>query len=333
MAAENFEHCLAFTLHYEGGLSNDPRDPGGRTQEGVTQLTYSTWLAHKGRQNADVARISNADRDAIYREEYWDRIHGDRLRLGEDLVVFDFAVNSGPHRAVEFWNNAGGLQATAVDVINKISAKRLSFLQSLKTWRFFGPGWSKRVIACHQKALAMAAAPLPVPPVPTPIPPSPIPPPPSPVPPAPPRPVPVPGTIATVLDQLLAIQASCEAELTRVGHEKAVIDHAITELATIRLTPGTVPQIPDDQLTMKPKKVKEMLGTNWKTNTAGIATLFGAASAILTSIGKGQIPDPTELSIIISAITTGVGLLAAKDKNVTGGDVPQTNEAKRRVSA
>ena len=40
-----------------------------------------------------------AERDEIYRNEYWNAVNGDRLRAGEDLCVFDFAVNSGPARA------------------------------------------------------------------------------------------------------------------------------------------------------------------------------------------------------------------------------------------
>ena len=49
MTAENFQACLAFTLKYEGGKSNDPRDPGGRTMEGVTQATYDA--SHKKRHS------------------------------------------------------------------------------------------------------------------------------------------------------------------------------------------------------------------------------------------------------------------------------------------
>jgi lysozyme family protein len=30
MASDNFQECLAFVLKYEGGKSDDLRDPGGR---------------------------------------------------------------------------------------------------------------------------------------------------------------------------------------------------------------------------------------------------------------------------------------------------------------
>jgi hypothetical protein len=99
MTAENFQVCLAFALKYEGGRSNDPRDPGGRTMEGVMQATYDAYRVKKGVGRADVYTISAAERDEIYRKEYWDLIKGDGLRSGEDLCVFDFAVNSGVARA------------------------------------------------------------------------------------------------------------------------------------------------------------------------------------------------------------------------------------------
>jgi hypothetical protein len=74
-----------------------------------------------------------------------------------------------------------------------------------------------------------------------------------------------------------------------------------------------------------------MFGTNWQTNVSGFATLLGAAASVAASIGKKQMPDETQLGIIFAAISTGVGLLQAKDKNVTGGTVPATKEAQRRV--
>ena len=47
MAAGNFEACLKFVLQFEGGFVNNPKDPGGPTNLGVTQATLSGFL---GRQ-------------------------------------------------------------------------------------------------------------------------------------------------------------------------------------------------------------------------------------------------------------------------------------------
>ncbi len=156
MTTENFQACLAFTLKYEGGKSNDPHDPGGRTNQGVTQATYDAYRVKKALGRKDVFTMEAAERDDIYRDGYWNAVNGDRLRAGEDLCVFDLAVNSGPARAKSFWARSGGARAPVDDVIHKICAARLSFLHALRTWRYFGAGWGRRVAACEARAIRMA---------------------------------------------------------------------------------------------------------------------------------------------------------------------------------
>ena len=43
LAADNFDTCLAFTLKAEGGYSDNPADPGGPTNMGITLATYRQW--------------------------------------------------------------------------------------------------------------------------------------------------------------------------------------------------------------------------------------------------------------------------------------------------
>jgi hypothetical protein len=40
---DNFDTCLAFTLKEEGGYSDNPADPGGATNMGITLATYRQW--------------------------------------------------------------------------------------------------------------------------------------------------------------------------------------------------------------------------------------------------------------------------------------------------
>ena len=40
---DNFDACLAFTLKEEGGYSDNPADPGGATNMGITLATYRQW--------------------------------------------------------------------------------------------------------------------------------------------------------------------------------------------------------------------------------------------------------------------------------------------------
>lgn len=158
MASGNFENCLPIILRFEGGRSNDPADPGGRTNKGITQRTYDAYRGAKGEPHADVYSIADAEVADCYRKNYWDAVNGDSLRPGEDLVVFDFAVNSGPAHALHVWKalTAGGGLTELSATIEAVCSNRLAFMRSLSTWPHFGPGWARRVAQVQQYGLAMA---------------------------------------------------------------------------------------------------------------------------------------------------------------------------------
>ena len=60
---------------------------------------------------------------------------------------------------------------------------------------------------------------------------------------------------------------------------------------------------------------------SWKTTVAGIVTIIVAVgNAVLTYLKTGTLPD---FGILIAAVTAGIGLIKAKDANVTGGTVQQ----------
>jgi lysozyme family protein len=145
LSTENYAACLRIILQNEGGYVNNPKDPGGETNYGITKRTARD---HGYTGNMHDIPMSVVER--IYRESYWKGC--DALPAGVDLCVFDFAVNSGPGRA---W----GVYKTA-KTINGICDERLRFLRGLSTWATFGKGWAKRVELVRKKALAMAAAPV-----------------------------------------------------------------------------------------------------------------------------------------------------------------------------
>ena len=169
MAAGNFEKCLAFTLQFEGGFVNNPKDPGGPTNLGVTQATLTGFL---GRQAsiADVKALTPDTVAPIYKQKYWDLIGGDDLPVGIDLAVFDFGVHSGPSRGVVGLQRALSIAddgkigpitiaaATKADpktTVNAICDGRLAFLQQLTVFKSFGPGLTSRVTKCRAAALSM----------------------------------------------------------------------------------------------------------------------------------------------------------------------------------
>lgn len=154
MAASNFPACMRAVLKYEGGKVDDPRDPGGRTNQGVTQRTYNDWRRSRALLPMDVYKMADSERDAIYRRLYWDAVGGDMLGVGFDLVVFDAAVNSGVGRALKW--RAGVKALRLLPAINAYCDKRLHFLQRLTTWHIYRRGWSRRVADVRARAKLMA---------------------------------------------------------------------------------------------------------------------------------------------------------------------------------
>ena len=188
----NFKPSLAAVLVHEGGYSNHPKDPGGATMKGVTQRVYDAYRRNAGKDQQSVARISDAEIEAIYYQQYWMAVRADNLPAGLDYAVFDYAVNSGPSRAIKHLQEVLGVTADGImgnvtiaaanaadprSTIAKLCDRRMRFLQGLGTWDTFGKGWSRRVSELRAKAIDMAekapAAPVNVPKLPEPPPPKP----------------------------------------------------------------------------------------------------------------------------------------------------------------
>ena len=97
----NFNKCLEIVLHHEGGYVNHPKDPGGMTNMGVTKRVYEEWVGYSVSENT-MQNLKEEDVAPIYKNNYWDRVKGDQLPNGLDLVVFDFGVNAGTGRAAKY---------------------------------------------------------------------------------------------------------------------------------------------------------------------------------------------------------------------------------------
>lgn len=170
MTAANFDKCLARVLRHEGGYVNDPHDPGGATNKGITYRTYNAWRARQGQPTRSVKQIGDDEVAAIYRVQYWDAIKGDHLPSGVDYAVFDYAVNSGPAQAIRDLQRCIGAKPDGVMGANSLAAmtddrpaqivaeicdRRLRFLKSLKTWGRYRKGWSARVADVREIATGM----------------------------------------------------------------------------------------------------------------------------------------------------------------------------------
>ena len=165
-----FDLRLPVVLSHEGGFVQHPQDPGGATKFGITRETLARFR-QKPVSVEDVRSLTTAEAAAIYRRLYWDPIRADELPAGVDLAVFDFAVNSGPSRAVRALQSALGVlidgvvgpvtlaaarAADAARLIRRLTRDRLRFLSRLAIWPIFGRGWRRRVLAVEQEALRLA---------------------------------------------------------------------------------------------------------------------------------------------------------------------------------
>ena len=167
MAASNFRQSLSLVLAHEGGFVNHPRDPGGATNQGVTQKVYDAFRKYMHLPLQSVKFILDSEVSDIYNKQYWRTIKGDSLPCGIDYAVFDFGVNSGIYRAIKYLQKLVGVNPdgvlgmvtlAAVDEANdkdeegliaQYCANRLVFLRSLSTFDVFGKGWTRRVIGYH----------------------------------------------------------------------------------------------------------------------------------------------------------------------------------------
>jgi lysozyme family protein len=152
---QNYNYCLQQVLKSEGGYTNDPRDPGGPTNFGITIADYRAYINKAGTAQ-DVKNMHLADAQAIYRSKYWNALGCDALPSGVDYTVFDYGVNSGIGRARTVYNQMKSKYAKPIDLINAINDERLAFLKSLRTWATFGGGWGPRVARVRADSVKLA---------------------------------------------------------------------------------------------------------------------------------------------------------------------------------
>ena len=87
---------------------DEPEDPGGRTNQGITQRVYDAWRRRQGLPAQDVESIADAEVKAIHASDYWAPPRCDLLEDPLELVQFDTAVNMDVGRALRFLQGAAG---------------------------------------------------------------------------------------------------------------------------------------------------------------------------------------------------------------------------------
>lgn len=145
----DFNTAFDRLLGHEGGLVDNPNDPGGLTRYGISKRSYP---------HLDIRNLTRDDCKAIYLRDFWAPL-GD-AHPAIKFQAFDFAVNSGiqtsirkPQAAVGVADDGhwGPVSEAALarmplnDVLMRFAAQRLRFMASLSVWPTFSRGWASRI--------------------------------------------------------------------------------------------------------------------------------------------------------------------------------------------
>ncbi|WP_415838007.1 glycoside hydrolase family 108 protein [Polaromonas hydrogenivorans] len=136
-------------LGHEGGYVNDPRDPGGETNWGISKRSYPA---------VNIKALTKEAAQVIYLRDFWKPLGNAHAAV--KYQVFDFAVNGGLPTGLRklqaavgvaddgHWGpvSAKALAALDVnDVLLRFNAQRLRYYASLSNWPVYGKGWTVRV--------------------------------------------------------------------------------------------------------------------------------------------------------------------------------------------
>ena len=160
-----------FTFQYEGGYVNDPDDPGGCTNMGITIHTLEAWRGEPV-DCVDVANLTKLEAQLIYATNYWAPIWGNSLPVGVNTQVYDWGVNSGPSTSVKHLQKLVGTAqdgimgpntldmtkkycevASTKTLILELQEERQTYYESLANFPKYGNGWTSRNNACTSLAL------------------------------------------------------------------------------------------------------------------------------------------------------------------------------------
>ena len=146
------------TLQEEGGYSNDPKDPGGETNWGISKRAYPL---------EDIKNLTRPEAVRLYYNDFWQAPGIAQLPIELAFQVFDCGVNVGTTMAVRMLQSVVGVPADgqvgpqtraavsalplAVVILGFLSLRQGFYLNS-HNWETFGKGWTARVAQCAKWA-------------------------------------------------------------------------------------------------------------------------------------------------------------------------------------
>jgi lysozyme family protein len=158
-----FDDAIAALLAHEGGLADDPKDPGGLTRWGISARSYP---------NRDIRNLTRDEAVAIYRRDFWDALHLDQLPAKLARAVFDTAVNQGQGAAAKLLQRAlgvpddGRIGPATLAALARSAPRSDDLLRDFFAWRAiryaevpreqwdrFKLGWMRRLLDEHKAAV------------------------------------------------------------------------------------------------------------------------------------------------------------------------------------
>ena len=181
-----FDEAFLWVVIAEGGFVNNPDDPGGPTNRGVSLRAVKFRDKDKDGEldfdldgdgdvdEWDIRLVSEADAKRLYHEDYWTLGGAGRQYLLDcyslprrwGITVFDAAVLQGPRTAVALMQKAveakpdGILGPQTLQSVRtypeaqglaRIAALRLQRMRKHKKVDVFFEGWAWRIVRLHQR--------------------------------------------------------------------------------------------------------------------------------------------------------------------------------------
>jgi lysozyme family protein len=170
-APSKFDVAVAHVLREEGGLVDNPKDTGGRTNYGITQRVLDAMRDTYPLAGLPlrVDELTPGQAIDIYRSQYWMPVRGDDMPAGIGLALLDSAVNQGANRAAKWLQFAAGVQADGWIGARTIAAvyatpplALLSEFCARRAYHYmlqdsiddeFGLGWARRLFRTFNAAV------------------------------------------------------------------------------------------------------------------------------------------------------------------------------------
>ena len=142
----SFDVFLPIVLRFEGGYANDPTDPGGETNKGITIATFqhcSHELLGIDPTSENLRALTDAQAGVIYKTLYWNKIQGDSFAVQALAnIVCDFFVNAGTHATKLLQHVLNNMGANVVEdgTIGQASLQALAGLDQVQVYRQYKQG-------------------------------------------------------------------------------------------------------------------------------------------------------------------------------------------------